>query len=209
MKRPVERPDWDELLRQIPLGLNIEEAEDGRSFVSPDEARLRSETARQALESIQGPEMPGWLEMYYRLRNSGWPWRVACYIAWAASPRKERWPHTQEVLATQVLGLTTDRQIGTWRAKNPAINETITLLQAAPLFEHRADIYNALIVSATNADYKSHQDRKLALELLGDYIPRLRVDQRDIHSVEDLDDLPDEELEKLARLTRKDKDLNE
>jgi hypothetical protein len=171
--------------------------------VSPEEAALRSETARQALEMRGIDERPGWMETYLKLREAGWPWRVAVFIAWAASPRNGRWPRNQEELATQVLGLTSDRQIGKWRARNPAINETITLLQAAPLFEHRADIYEALIKSASTPDYKNKPDRQLALEMLGDYVPRLRVDKRDLKDVEDLDELSDEELEKLARLTRK------
>lgn len=188
----------------MPLGLEIEEIDpDERSFVSPEEAALRSETARKALELRGIENEPAWMEMYRKLREAGWPWRVACYIAWASSPKSGRWPKTQEELATQALGLTSDRQIGTWRSKNPAINETITLLQAAPLFEHRSDIYAALINSASRPDYKSHQDRKLALELLGDYIPRLRVDQRDVSNLKDMDELPDEELEKIARLASK------
>lgn len=199
MKRPVGQPDW-EVLRQMPLGLEIDESDP--AFVTPEEANRRSETARQALEVLQGmPDAPGWLEMYWRLRDAGWKWRVAAYIAWAASPKNNRKPKTQEELAIQVLGLTSDRQIGTWRAKNPEINETIALLQAAPLFEHRADIYQALIDSATKPDYKSHQDRKLALELLGDYVPRLRVDQRDA-GYDDLSQLSEEELAKIARLAK-------
>lgn len=208
MKRPVERPDW-ELLRQMPLGLDIEEIDpDERSFVSPEEAALRSETARKALELRGIEDAPTWMDMYRKLREAGWPWRVACYIAWASSPKKGRWPKTQEELATQALGLTSDRQIGTWRAKNPTINETITLLQAAPLFEHRADIYEALIASASTADYKNKPDRQLALELLGDYVPRLRVDKRDISNVSDMDELPDEELERIARLVSSKGDAN-
>ncbi len=45
-------------------------------------------------------------------------------------------------------------------------------MQAAPLLRHRRDILDALIVSATDPDPKSHPDRKLALEMLGDYKPR-------------------------------------
>ncbi|MEW6649312.1 MAG: hypothetical protein AB1453_03880 [Chloroflexota bacterium] len=199
MRRPLEQPDW-ELLRQMPLGLEIDESDP--AYVTPEEAHLRSETARKALELLRNKaNEPGWLEMYWRLREAGWKWRVAVYIAWAASPKQNRQPKTQEELATQVLGLTSDRQIGTWRAKNAEINETIALLQAAPLFEHRADIYEALIASASRADYKSHQDRKLALELLGDYVPRLRVDQRDVPT-DDLSHLSDAELAKIARLAK-------
>lgn len=193
MKRPLIPPDWDEL-RQIPLGLEIDEIEPGNT---PDEARLRSETARSAFDRLE--ERPEWFRRYDELRSSGWSWRVAAYIAWASSPRKSRWPRSQEELATEVLGLTSDRQIWTWRQKNPSIDETVAILQAAPLFEHRADIFRALIESASSPDYKAHQDRKIALEMLGDYVPRLRVDDAR-RGADDLSELSDDELARLARV---------
>ncbi len=191
MKKPLNPPNWDEL-RQIPLGLEIDEVEPGNTL---EEARLRSEAARNRFEG--GKERPEWFARYNELRAAGWSWRVACYIAWASCPKKERLPHSQEELATKILGLTSDRQIWTWRQKNPSIDETVAILQAAPLFEHRADIFRALIESATNPNYKSHQDRKIALEMLGDYIPRLRVDDAR-RSADDLAELSEEELARLA-----------
>ena len=193
MKRPLTPPDWDEL-RNIPLGLEIEEIEPGDS---PHEARMRSETARGKFDRLE--QKPEWFQRYDELRSSGWSWRVAVYIAWASSPRKTRWPRSQEELATEVLGLTSDRQIWTWRQKNQAIDETVAILQAAPLFEHRADIFRALIESASSPDYKSHQDRKIALEMLGDYVPRLRVDDAR-RGADDLSELSDDELARLARV---------
>jgi hypothetical protein len=201
MKRPVQRPK-PEIFEQLALGLAIDDAIEDGAGISPDEARRRSEVARAALEEF-GPspdaEKPEWLERYFDLRDGGWPWRVACYIAWCASPKNSRWPKTQEELATQVLGLTSDRQIGTWRRKNQSIDEMIALLQAAPLFDHRADIYRALITSASDPDHRSNPDRKLALELMGDYVPRVQVDNRDVTDVEDLSQLSDEELDELSR----------
>lgn len=192
MKRPLQKPDWD-ILQQIPLGLEIDEVEPG--IVSPDEARMRSEAARKLFD--EAAEKPEWFARYAELRSAGWSWRVACYIAWASCPRKSRDPKSQEELATTVLGLTSDRQIWTWRTKNPAIDETVALLQAAPLFEHRADILRALIDSATDPDYKHHQDRKIALEMMGDYVPRVQLED-DRRRIDDLDQLPEEELRKLA-----------
>lgn len=113
-----------------------------------------------------------WWSEYQELRTQGWDWRKAVYIAWAASPAKDRQPATQELLATDVLGLTSDRVIRKWRDKQPAIDDAVAEVAAAPLLRHRRDIYNALITCATDPDPKSHQDRKLALELLGDYKPR-------------------------------------
>lgn len=193
------RPD-PQYFEQLALGLELDDADrDQSGFVSPDEARRRSETSRAALRAAGMENPPEWFEQYQQLLEAGWPWRVACYIAWAASPRRGRWPKTQETLATEVLGLTSDRQIGTWRKRNAAIDETITILQAAPLMAHRADVFQALAESASNPDHRSNPDRKLLLEITGDYIPRAKVDLRQPGDVEDLSQLSDAELDELAK----------
>ena len=46
---------------------------------------------------------PRWMELYKRLIEGGWKWRVAVYIAWAAQPKKYRWPLTQEELSITCL----------------------------------------------------------------------------------------------------------
>ena len=197
-RKPVERPTR-ETYQQMRMELGeVDDAIEEHSTITPDEARRRSEIARTTLEA-RG-EAPEWLERYYELRDTGWPWRIACYIAWCASPKNTRWPKTQDELATNVLGLTSDRQIGTWRRKNPTIDDVVTLLQAAPLFEHRADIYRALIDSASRSDHRSHQDRKLALELMGDYVPHLQVDSRKLEDMDDLSQVSEGELRKRAKL---------
>jgi hypothetical protein len=116
-----------------------------------------------------------WWQDYRELTRRGWDWRKAVLIAWEASPAKSRVPATQEELATKVLGLTSDRVIAKWRKQQPEIDEEVVRMQAAPLLRHRRDVYDALIVSATDPDPKSHQDRKLALELMGDYKPGNKV----------------------------------
>lgn len=183
-------------LRQLPLLDGIEET----GTISPEEANRISEMARMALEEL-GREVvsaPGWYEDYCKLRDVGWPWRIACYIAWAASPKKDRNPRSQEELAVTFLGLTSDRQIATWRRKNPVIEETITMMQAAPLLEHRRDIYDALVESATNPDYKGHQDRELALKLMGDYTDKKELRIGGSLSGKDVTQRSDEELRALT-----------
>jgi len=168
---PISKPIY-----QLTLPLELEEAvSDQQSAVSPEEARVRSETARAALNELS-PESAPWKEEYLNLVDGGWNWRVAAYIAWAASPKNTRTPKTQDELARQHLGLTSDRAINTWRRKNPAIDEMVAVLQAAPLFAHRAEIYAALVDVATSHEYKGHNDRKLALELLGDYVPAAKLE---------------------------------
>jgi len=199
----VKKPDWD-FARQMALGLDLgdEQPPAQREDVA---ARLRSEAARQALEKRRsGAQAPAWLAEYDRLRGLGWPWRVAAYIAWASSPRRERWPETLEALATEVLGLTSARQIYAWRRKNPAIDEMVAMLQVAPLWEHRRDVFDALVQVASEPDYKGHADRKLFFEMIGDYIPRARLDtRRGELDEDDLAAMSDEELRTLAMAAKR------
>jgi len=202
---------------QLALGLNLEEADrEQAGFVSPEEARRRSQLARLALKNLSpspSPEPSGegrwegeentaeWVERYRELLNAGWPWRVACYIAWASSPRIGRWPETQDELARGVLGLTSDRVIATWRKKNPTIDQLVADWQALPLLEHRADVLRALARSASNPDHRHNPDRKVFLEMTGDYTPKAQLNIRNT-DVEDLSGMSDAELDKIARQAR-------
>ena len=146
-----------------------------------------------------------WMSEYMKLREGGWHWRVAAYIAWASSPRKSRVPNTQDELAQQYLGLTSDRAIATWRKKNPVIDEMVSVLQSAPLWDHRADVFAALVENATTADYKTHNDRKLLLEITGDYTPSAKLAAmitKNGLSNNDLADMSDDELLAMARKLR-------
>lgn len=159
---------------QLPLELDVAEIEvsASREVINIDEMRLRELAARKALEGMVGKiGSPRWLDDYLELCKGGWPWRVAAYIAWASTPKGSREPKTQDQLATNHLGLTSDRAINTWRKKNPAIDEMVRMMQSGPLFKHRSEIYTALVAVAVKPEYKSHNDRKLALELMGDYMP--------------------------------------
>ena len=193
---PIQKPDY-----QLSFNLDLPE-ETGDSTIqrlSADEIRLRSETARQVSE---GRDDLKWMEEYARLRDGGWDWRVAAYIAWASSPRSSRIPKTQDELAINHLGLTSDRAIATWRKKNPAIDEMIAMLQASPLWDYRAEVFSALTENAVKPDYKTHNDRKLFLELTGDYVPSSKLAAmitKNGFSKNDLADMSDDELLKLAK----------
>lgn len=192
-------------LEQLALGLDgVESGEDRDSGMSPEAARLHSEAARFTFEQLPRLIIPRageetWFEDYLRLKEAGFTWRIAAFIAWAASPKIGRWPKTQEELASKVLGLSSDRAIGNWRRKNLAIDAVIATMQSAPLIDHRRDIYKALIDSASKADHRSHPDRRLALELLGDYTPHMKVEDARGLTGSDLTGLSDEELEILSQ----------
>ena len=164
--------------------------------------------ARVALETLyladgEHARDIAWYETYQKLVQSKWPWRIACFVAWASTPKVNRWPKTQDELARQVLGLTSDRVIATWRKKNPDIDGAISLLQSAPMLEHRADVIQALVQSASSADHRSNPDRKLFFEMTGDYVPRSRVDVKAGVDGEDLSTLSDAELMEIARRARR------
>lgn len=188
---PIKKPVY-----QLQFNLELEEAE---AF---EDAIQISERARSALDAMRGKlGSPKWLDDYFALREGGWNWRVAVYIAWAASPKAGREPKTQDELARVYLGLTSDRVIATWRKRNPVIDETIHLMGGAPLWKHRNEIITALVVSAVKPDYKNHNDRKLALELMGDHVPTYKLTAnigRRLLS-DDLSDLTDEELRDLTQ----------
>lgn len=204
-------------LIQLALELDVEviEADD---FISPEEAKRRSETALLALKDRLKQDQDkldkilasrdsfdpkslvnvfGWGDDFYHLLGLGWPWRVAAYIAWASSPKLRRYPRTQEELATSVLQLTSDRQISTWRKKYPAIDETIGLMQAAPLMDHRRDAFEALAASASDPTHHGAQDRKTFFTMTTDYVPHQKVDfQRE--KVDPVD-MSDAELQELIK----------
>jgi len=175
IREDLERARVGQLRFDFELDENAEDAQE--RAISAEEARLISETAfRRLRERIERHQLAAeWVREFLELHEAGWPWRVACYIAWAASPKEDRWPKTLKDLATQVLGLQSPRSIYTWRKKYPSIDATISTMQAMPLLAHRRDVIEALIAVATDPDYKGHQDRKLYFEMTGDFIPKSQL----------------------------------
>ncbi len=189
----------DGKLQQMMLELDLPEVQ--LEGITPDQARLRAETARHVLEARTGADAPAWLNDYFMLQDKGWPFRQAAYIAWASTPSDKRQPKTQQELAA-LLGLSSDRAISTWRKKNPAILETIALMQSAALWTHRSDAFANLIdgMKQAGSDYKFFNHLKLYLEMTGDYVPtsKFMADLKKKLST-DPSDLSDEEIGVLAR----------
>jgi hypothetical protein len=173
---PIQRPHYelDDEYRQLALNIDVETLALDDKSVSPEEARLRSETARGTLLALKATnEQPAWFARFELLMDGGWPWRQATYIAWASMPKENRKPETQDSLAKEFLNLTSDRAISTWRKRNPAIDTTIAIMQSMELWEHRADSFKNLIEGMKKAgmDYKFFNHLKLFLEMTGDYVP--------------------------------------
>jgi len=160
-----------------------------------DAAQLRAEEARSVFEARWG-NTP-WMDDYFSLLAEGWDWRQAAYIVWACQPKASRIPATQQEFAVSI-GLTTDRTIRKWRDNNPAIDERIHELTASALMKARAEVFGALIASATSPSPRACTDRKLFLELTGDY-SRDQVIRIGAALPDDLAELSAEELRALAR----------
>jgi len=213
----IRKHDPQELI-QLALRLDLPDPEEHQGM-TPEEVQRVSMAAMGALDALietrkdgvaaPGPGSPDapachdatlWLNDYVRLREMGYDWRVAAYIAWEASPKASRWPGSVTDLATEVLGLKSPRVIYTWRKKNPDIDNVVSMMQSAPLYAHRRDVIEALVAVAMDPDYKAHKDRRLFFEMLGDYTPRKDVSLNDKRAVkdDDLSALSDEELARRA-----------
>lgn len=162
----------------------------------------RSHESFEAFE--QNHELAGWWADYVHLRNEGVTWRVAVYIAWASSPIQRRWPATLKGLATTVLGLKSDKVIYKWRKSNPDIDMQVEAFRAEPLLRYRSDVLFALIDVASTPDPQSHPDRKLYLEMTGDYKPRQALEMTGAEggpvrtlNLGDVASLSDDELERF------------
>jgi len=159
-----------------------------------EEGPNAEEVSREAQEAFEARDDVPWMKDYYALRQEGWPWRVAVYIAWASTPAKGRWPKTQEELATQVLGLRSSRAIRRWKEKNPAIEDRILQAQRELLFMYRRDVFEALVESASDPSPRSHPDRRLYLEMVGEYTPKQELTV----GASDLEEADEAELRALA-----------
>lgn len=201
----IDKPTY-----QLKLPLDLPEEEAGNSPLSVEEVRVRAETARAQLEggklwpvSEKGEVgsgkggAPDWFEEYLKLVGGGWPWRVAVYIAWLAQP-KPRWPKSQHELATQVLGLTSDRQFSIWRAKNPAIDAMVEQARFGMVYDALGDIFAASISVASSHDYKGHHDRAMLYKMVGYLSDKIEADIN--NSGVDLAKLSFEEKLRLAKI---------
>lgn len=159
-----------------------------------DAAQIKSAAAKRIFEASETAEP--WLDDYFALIGEGWSWRQAVYLIWSALPPDQRTPKTQEGLATQVLGLTSDRQIHEWK-QNPALEARRARLVRSVIDKSLPEIYEALIASAKKPNPRSHSDRRLVLEMAGEYSPKqtLRLGQV---APDDLDEMDEAELRKLA-----------
>ncbi len=137
-----------------------------------EESQLKSIEARRIFEAAYKAEP--WMDDYWDLIGEGYTWRQAIYMLWLAQPGDRRNPKTQGELATDILGLASDRAVREWR-NNPAFEARVARLTASVLVKHRADVLNALAASAKNENPRNHADRRMFLEMTGDYVVRQAI----------------------------------
>jgi hypothetical protein len=204
----------------MPAAVSAQETGDDTSSKTGDDTSSKTGDATPVKAPAAAPEeekADGWeksFEMNFasayvwrglNLLGQGWDWRKAAYIAWAATPKDKRWPENQDELAREVLGLTSDRVVAKWKSNNPAIEQAVAALQTYELFSYRGEVLSALKQSAATPDYKHHQDRKLFLEMIGDYIPQAQLRQLLMSGKMRLNKAPEdyseEELQRFANAT--------
>lgn len=130
-----------------------------------------------------------------------WDWKKALYIAWHCVPASQRVPRFKRELM-DMLG-TNEATARKWRQTYPEIDERIAAGPKALLGGHVADVLQALVKVAVMDDPKAHQDRKLFLEMTGQYKPKGAIEMSggDGEPIEyrNVGELSDEELERIAR----------
>ncbi|MCL4867766.1 MAG: hypothetical protein KJ063_02260 [Anaerolineae bacterium] len=164
----------------------------------PDKAMIdpaHAEEKRLFEVMLAGSQYP-WVGDYLALLDEGWYWRDAVFIAWKGTPKRYREPGDQDGLA-DVMGIS-GRTLKGRLAKNPAIRVRAARQVTGRAMERVDEVMDALIDSATSANYKSHPDRKLFLEITGVYTPKQGIELGAAPDVEDLSQLSREELARLA-----------
>lgn len=199
---PIAQPAY-----QLKLPLDLPEDEAGSSALSTEDIRVRSEAARRQLEGghvwpkdLSGEsQVPAWYEQYLKLVYGNWPWRVAVLIAWLAMP-KPRWPATQDELAKNVLGLSSDRQFSVWMAKNPAIAAQVQDVRFALVWDSLGEVLAAGIAVAKTHDYKGKGDREMIYKMAGILSDKVEAEIFNKTGTVDLSKLSWEEKLRLAGL---------
>ena len=146
------------------------------SALSADEIQLRKDLAEAFIQNpahwekdAEGkPVPPYWLNQAITLHEGKmkFPFRAAVLTAWLCTPRKYRYPDTQDKLA-DLLGLSSDRQFTVWMAKNPQIKAVVHSAWKENALDRLNDSMDAMYEVAATPDYKGKGDRELHFKVAG------------------------------------------
>ena len=116
---------------------------------------------------------------YGLLVNEGWSKRQAMYMAWKSHPPDARsgagMPAKQIRLFVDVLCLRSDSAVRQWRRKFPDMEgRVLTIQRQGPLAHYRPMVLHKMAEGAILDEYTP--DRRLFLEMTGDYLPTSKMD---------------------------------
>ncbi len=189
---------------QLKFNWDLPEEED--FGLSAEEIQLRKDLAEAFIRNpkhwekdVDGkPIKPYWLDHAITLHEGKmrFPFRAAVLAAWLCTPKRYRYPKTQDQLA-DLLGLTSDRQFTVWMARNPQIKAVVHSSWKEEALDRIYDSLDAMYEVAAKPDYKGKRDRELHFKIAGILSDKLILDRTG--SV-DLSKLSFEEKLKLAGL---------
>lgn len=146
-------------------------------------ARLRSLSGQDEFD--ERDDVP-WRDDYAAVLADEWPWykgpdwnrwKLAAYVAWASYRGMERWPKTLNELC-RMLGWSNGTQLRKYRRRYPQLEQMVSEAVMEPLLAKRMQVLDTLGVLAAIPDYKTHNDRKLFLEMTGMHEQRQAIDLR-------------------------------
>lgn len=160
---------------QLKFEWNLPEDESSAAL-SAEEVQFRKDLAEAFIRNpghwekdTEGkPVKPYWLDRAITLYEGKmrFPFRVAVLTAWLCTPKKYRYPKTQDQLAG-LLGLSSDRQFTIWMTKNPQIKAMVHSAWKENALDHLSDSMEAMYEVAAQADYKGKGDRELHFKVAG------------------------------------------
>lgn len=165
-------------------------------------ADIPEEDREKYLSSIHDMADAYWKQLEFGENNEKWDWRKNAFIAWSCVPKSRRWPKTINKFA-EMVNIRNTSSIRKWRAKDPEIDERISLLPKMLLRKHVVDVFDAMVQVASDPIPQATAERKLFLEIAGVYNPKGILDVRGLVGTVSIDDvLDDDEQAEIAGMMR-------
>lgn len=160
--------------------------EESVSVLSAEEIQFRKDLAEAFIRNPQhwekdnegNPIEPYWLNHAVSLHEGKmrFPFRAAVLTAWLCTPKKYRYPKTQDELA-DLLGMSSDRQFTVWMAKNPQIKAVVHSAWQERALDHLHESMDAMFEVAAKPDYKGKGDRELHFKVAGILTDKIILDK--------------------------------
>ena len=128
-------------------------------------------------------------QAYHMLTAEGWDRSKALYMAWKAHHplirERSGLPILQKDFFTQVLGYSSDNAVRQWRKKTywPQLAERMDTIMNDVLKDYTPVVLYANAQLAARPDPKTFPDRKLYLEMVGEYTPKSLQEHSGRHGV--------------------------